>query len=104
LTHFASFNFYAAIFCVIYSNDTKEITFELNENYIQLPPFCAQKQCTTYAKYIGISNNFACLRGFMLLFSLLGLHRRRACTQGTLPRLPRLPGAGITIGHKIVRV
>jgi hypothetical protein len=55
---------------IIYSNKTQKIAFELDENYTQLPSFYLPSiKGTKYARYIGISNIFICLRGFLLLFA-----------------------------------
>ncbi len=74
LTHFVSFDswflIFYAIFCIIYCDDTK------GNNSFQAPRKLHTtffhhslhwKCCTIYARYIGIRNNFLCLRGFLLL-------------------------------------
>ncbi len=72
LAHFASCDCDAVV-CVIYCNNTQKIAFKLDEKYIQHPSFylpCLQG--TKYARYIGISNIFVCLRSFLLFFRCHG--------------------------------
>ncbi len=71
---------------------------------IQLPSFYLPSlQGTIYARYIGISNIFICLRSFLLFFRCFSLLPPFLYAQRTLRRLPRLPG-GAAVGHKIDRV
>jgi hypothetical protein len=101
LTPFASCDF-NAVFCIIYCNNTQKTAFELDEIYPQHPSFyLSSLQGTRYARYIGISNIFICLRGFLLFFRCFSLLTPFLYAQCTL--LSRLPG-GAAVGHKIDRV
>jgi hypothetical protein len=76
----------------------------LDEKYLQLPSFYLPSlQGTKYARYIGISNIFICLRSFLLFSRCFSLLPPFLYAQRTLPRLSRLPG-GAAVGHKIDRV
>ena len=102
MTHFASCDF-NAVFCIIYIN-TQKVAFELDEKYIQLPSFYLPSlEGTKYARYIGISNIFICLRVFLLFFCYFSLLIPFLYAQRTLARLSKLPG-GATIGHRLHRV
>jgi hypothetical protein len=72
LTHFASCDF-TALYCIIYCDTTPKNSFRARRKLCTtstifiLPSFLGTK----YARYLRISNNLICLRGFPAVFSLL---------------------------------
>jgi hypothetical protein len=86
----------------------KKIAFEVEENYLELLPLPARKCCTKYARYIGITSNFICSRGFpavllRLLEGFPALPPPFLFSRRTLSMLSRLTG-GAAVGQEIVRV